>query len=683
MAPPKDPYRYFRLEARELVDRFGSGIIELEKGGSADLIQQLLRHAHTLKGAARVVKQPDIANHAHAIEDLLSPFSDSVGHVSREAIAALLAHVDDIRERIQDLSPAEPAVEAGRAAPVPDAGLRTIRADIGEMDMLLDGVSETYAHLTGLRSVARAVEQAQNLTNLLLAHLAPRSAGDPDQQPAANRDRAYFMAEELWESFGGLERGLGSAIEQMDRELRQLRDTAEQMRLVPAELLFTSLERTASDAARALGKQVVFEGRGGDIRLDADVLEAVQSAFVQLVRNAVVHGIEDQAERRAAAKPAAGRLTVDVTRRGGRVLFECRDDGRGIDVEAIRRIAVDRGLAGAEVRRADAADVLQMLMRGGISTADNVTQFAGRGVGLDIVRDAIERLKGDVAVRSESGRGTTFTVAMPLSLSSIEALTVEQSGMVVAIPLDAVRSSMRITAAQISHTAEGASVVHDGAAIPFVPLSRFFHGTRVQAGGNWSAIVVAGTGGLAAIGVERLLGTARIVIRPLPPHMFADPVVAGASLDAEGNPQLVLDANALVATAIQGDGSHLEPSPASDPILIIDDSLTTRMLEQSILESAGYEVDAALSAEDGLEAARKRRYSLFLVDVEMPGMDGFAFVERIRADPVLHGIPAILVTSRNAPEDLQRGQDAGAQGYIVKGDFDQNKLLALIRELAG
>jgi len=187
-----------------------------------------------------------------------------------------------------------------------------------------------------------------------------------------------------------------------------------------------------------------------------------------------------------------------------------------------------------------------------------------------------------------------------------------------------------------------------------------------------------------AVGVDRFLGTSSIVMRSLPAAVAADPIVAGASLDAEGNPQLVLDPIELVALAERGRGSALggtPPRPA--PILVIDDSLTTRMLEKSILESAGYEVEIAVSAEEALAKACDGRYSLFLVDVEMPGMDGFEFVETTRADPTLRSIPAILVTSRNAPEDRRRGEQAGARAYIVKGEFDQGKLLQTIRALIG
>ncbi len=245
---------------------------------------------------------------------------------------------------------------------------------------------------------------------------------------------------------------------------------------------------------------------------------------------------------------------------------------------------------------------------------------------------------------------------------------------------DAVKHVLHTSGQEIYRTARGYELVFDGNAMPFVPLARMLNG-NAQAAGGGSAVIVAGAGRMAAIGVERLRGTANIVFRSLPEFTPAMAVVAGASLDADGNPQLVLDPDNLVAEADKYGSMVSTARKRPRPVLIIDDSLTTRMLEQSILESAGYEVDLATSAEEGLEIARRKQYSLFLVDVEMPGMDGFSFIQTIRADAELRDIPAILVTSRNEPEDLRRGKDVGAQDYVVKSEFNQANLLGRIREL--
>jgi two-component system chemotaxis sensor kinase CheA len=687
----RDPLKYFRIEARELLTQFGAAILDLEKSESAAAqTQRLLRLAHTLKGAARVVKESRIADKAHAIEDLLIPFRDATSAVPRDTIDVLLKHVDEIEEGVRELVP-KPDTSAEAAAPTPVAvaatlsppvdGIRTVRADITEMDTVLDGISETHALLTGLRAAPRKLEQAEHLATLLLDQLAPADARGRSRQPVISQERAHATVQDLRKDLNSIRSQVDSLIDQMDRELLQLRDATEQLRLVPAESLFVSLERTVRDAARALGKNVAFVGAGGDIRLDAYVLGLVQGALVQIIRNAVAHGIEPEDARRAAGKPPAGRVALNVSRRGRHIVFTCSDDGRGVDIDAVRSVAIQRGLLGADAQAQDGDGLIQLLMRGGLSTSATVTEVSGRGVGLDVVRDSIKQLGGNVLVQNNPGRGVTFELVVPLSVASLDVLVVEVAGNMMTIPMDAVRSVIRVSATDVSWGADGGSLIYDKTAIAFVSLPQALFGLRAQRDKTWSALVVAAAGKLVAVGVDRLVDTSRVVVRPLPEFVPAHAMIAGASLDAEGNPQLVLDPDGIVAGGGQGLAPSLEQSGPARPILVIDDSLTTRMLERSILEAAGYEVDTATSGEEGLACARRKRYALILVDVEMPGMDGFTFIERTRADPALHDIPAILVTSRGSPEDMQRGREVGAHGHIIKSEFDQAKLIAMIRPL--
>ena len=288
----QDPYRYFRPEARDLLDQFAQGILELEKSGSsAGAVQRLLRLAHTLKGAARVVRQSAIAERAHAIEDALAPFRDCADeHRAREHrrdpgaprrnrqpdrhLGAGRRH-GGRRSRHSRNAQRSPATDAAAdaAKSVAADARRVIRADIAEMDAVLDGVSETQARLNGLRRSAEAIEQAGHLADLLRAQLRRRARPSAaERQPRAVQVSACASRKSCAGRSAVVARDLDTAIAQMDRELRQLRDAAEGLRLVAVDSLFTALERTARDAARALSKQVTFEGNGGDIRLDADVL---------------------------------------------------------------------------------------------------------------------------------------------------------------------------------------------------------------------------------------------------------------------------------------------------------------------------------------------------------------------------------------------------------------------------
>ena len=662
-----DPYKYFRLEARELVEALGRDTLVLEEAATADVVQRLLRHAHTLKGAARVVRVAAIAEAAHAIEELLEPMREGGTPASPQLIAGLLAAIDEVVAWLAQLdTPVAPAP----GPPVVIDRVASVRTELAEMDSLLGGVLETHTRLRGVRDSASMLEDARRLADLVVVLLRTTSPH--------NLDKIGALAGQLRDTVHATSDALDSGLDHVDRELAQVRDTAEHMRLVAIESAFGVLERTARDAARALGKHATFEARGGRVRIDAQVLVAIQAALVQLVRNAVAHGIEDPAERRRAGKPETGRIELDIVRRGRRVAIRCHDDGRGLDLEAVRRAARQAGIAASN--ELGAAELVRMLLRGGLTTATTVTQVAGRGIGLDIVREVSERLGADVTVHSEPGCGTSFELVVPISLASVEVLLVEVGNTVVGLPLAAVREARRVTAAELSRTAHAMALVHAGQATPFVPLGSLLQLTAPSEAESWIGVIVEGDAGLVALGVDQLRGTASVVVRPIPVIAGADPVIGGASLDATGQPQLVLDADHLVM-ATRAHVHHAPREVVRRPVLVIDDSLTTRMLEQSILESAGYDVDTAASAEAGLDAARQRQYALFLVDVEMPGIDGFTFIERIRADALLRDTPAILVTSRSSAEDRTRGHSVGANGYIVKSEFDQADLLARIERL--
>jgi two-component system, chemotaxis family, sensor kinase CheA len=685
----RDPYRYFRVEARELLDQLGKGALELDKGSAApELIAVMFRLAHTLKGAARVVKQREIADRAHAIEDALTPFREAGGVVPRERVDATLKALDEIAQRMAALAPQAPSPSVAGDAPgrlgqdsgsVRTGAFEALTSNVDEVDLLLEGLSEASAQLGGLRRGTGVLQQSQRLAQLLDEQRA--QARSPSDAGA----RLSSMIAQLRGLIESAQRILGDGVEQLNRELVQVREVAERLRLLPARLMFVPLERAARDACESLGKRTTVVTSGGDIRLDAQVFGAVQSALVQAVRNAVAHGIETSSERSAAGKPPGGRVEIEVRQRGHQVVFVCRDDGRGVDLEAVRRAVERRGLATADAARLGTEELLEMLLGGGISTSGAVTQLAGRGIGLDVVREAVRRLRGAVSIRTQKGLGTTLEIVVPVTLAAVEALIVQSAGRTVGIPMSSVKRTLRVAIEDLAESPQGASILFEGRVIPFAPLDRALQRAAAMKAGarSWSAVVIEGANALAAVGVERLCGTQNLVLRPLPELTPCDPIVAGASFDAEGYPQLVLDPEGVVEH-VRRAGPALAAAPAPRaPILVIDDSLTTRMLEQSILESAGYEVDVATSGEEALERARERRYALFLVDVEMPGMDGFSFIERSRAEPILRDIPAVLVTSRSSPEDRQRGKDVGAKAYIVKGEFDQTELLESIRLLVG
>lgn len=693
-----DPFRYFRIEAAELLEQMQSGVLELEKSAEpARVVVRLLRAAHTLKGAARVVRQPAIADVAHAIEDTLLPFREGAPPTA-PAIDAVLAQLDDIRRLLSALPTAEgssaPAPVTLAARPVPEASapeiasrtalaetnveVRLVRAEASDLDAVMEGALELGTQFELIRRTGSELERSRKLLELLSEKL--------EKSRVAGAGRAGFaaltaMADELGAELSRVGRELEGGLDQAGRELGQLRDDVERLRLVRAGVLGSAFERTVRDAAQVLDKKVRFEMRGGDVRVDADLAVHAQRALVQAVRNAVAHGVESPAERRRLGKPEEGSVTITVTRRGQEIVFECSDDGRGLDIEAIRRNLRNKGVERVAELSEDA--LVALLTRGGVSTSETVTGVSGRGIGLDLIREVAERLGGRLEITHRVGQGLTLALGVKATVAAVDVLLVEIEAGVFAVPLDAVSWTVRCNDADTTRDGTRRVLLVEGELVPFVPLASVLEGVRSARVGSrtWDVFVVKHHDERVAFGVDRLLGVENIVVRQLPDLAPAAPSVLAVALAPDGSARVVLNTEELVRGARHVGAQPAELEAKVFKILVIDDSLTTRMLEQSILESAGYDVDTATSAEEGLEKAQAQDYALFLVDVEMPGMNGFSFIETIRADARLHAVPAVLVTSLNSPEDFERGRAVGASGYIVKSEFDQIDLLDRIHRL--
>ncbi len=681
----KDPYKYFRIEARELSDALNKEVLELEKTDQPmEVIARLLRYAHTLKGASRVMKLPAIADIAHGIEGIVSPFRDSQASIPSAIPNQVLALLDALSLRLTDLEQASAQSSSGNHALEeskskeekfpPIRKWDTVRLEVADVDAVLEKMSEVTTQIALLRQEMSGLIRIRRLST----QLGDRGGFD-------SQLKTLSIMEEINSRLDRFNRVSVEALDQAERDLRQAHERTERLRLLPAASLFDFLERTVRDAAGAMGKQVRFEAAGGDQRMDAPVLSSLQEAMLHIVRNAVAHGIETPKARALAGKPTEGVVRIEVGRRAGKVSFSCRDDGRGIDAAEISRLAKAKGLLPDTVGRLpDMQEAVKILLHGGISTAEKLTELSGRGIGLDVVRETVEGLRGEVRVESQPGKGTRVLIEVPYSMSTFATLAVEADGESILIPFECVKRAVRLLEAEVARSPEGDTVLFDGHAIPLLPLEGVFSRNQVQIRAHRPGVVVESAAGMAMVGVDRIIGVQETVSRPLPALAVSDGLLSGASLDVNGNPCLVLDPEGLIDKARFRRGAKSIRSEAVERIiLIVDDSLTTRMLEQSILESAGYTVDLAVSGEEALIKARQKSYSLFLVDVEMPGMDGFQLLDHFRSDAGLRNIPAILVTSRSSREDRRRGESVGARDHIVKGEFDQARLIARIKELIG
>jgi two-component system chemotaxis sensor kinase CheA len=438
-----------------------------------------------------------------------------------------------------------------------------------------------------------------------------------------------------------------------------------------------SLHRAVRDVARIDGKPVRWVVEGGETEIDRNVLEKLHDPLVHLVRNAVDHGIETPEERLAAGKPAQGTIRLHAQQRGSEIVISVSDDGGGINLERVRAAGARAGLNTAAMSD---AEVTELIFRQGMSTAKQVTEISGRGVGLDVVRTNLALVRGRVEVRSTFGQGTEFMAAVPITLTIVQCLVVEAGGQRLAVPLHAVLSLL--PADTDVKRAEGMSMVmHDLVAVPVVGLSPTL---GIGDANNGPVVVLADPQGEQALRVDNLVGRRDLVVKGLGRLLPALPAVAGAGIEPDGGVVVVLDVHGLVARArLQETGAAPEdgPAPRRPSLLIVDDALTVRELERSILERAGYSVRVAANGKEALELLRREPADLVLTDVEMPLLDGLGLTEAIRKSRTLAKTPVVILTSHDSEAARERGLASGANAYIVKSGFDQQRLLSVVEQL--
>lgn len=497
--------------------------------------------------------------------------------------------------------------------------------------------------------------------------------------------------------------------------LRALRRTLENMNAAVRSLGMQPLHEavprwriTVHETAQAVGREVTLDADVGDTEVDRRVLQALQAPLTHILRNAVDHGIEPPEEREAKGKPRAGRVLVRAEAMGSRVRVEVSDDGRGVDPLAVARHAVERGVVDAATAASlKGPEAAALLFLPGLSTATRVTRTSGRGVGLDVVATTVRSLGGDVSfAREPTLGGATVVLDVPASMVSTHALLVSAGGQTYALPVSRVARVERALPDAVARIQGFPALVRDGA--PPVPLAWLSGWTpaapdgstrRLEDADKALAVVVLGLAGRdTGLVVDAVLGDADVVIRPLPWNLRRVPGVAGAAVLGDGTvtPWLVPEAvmtslgrgNTLASSATGEGEAAGDREVRPSRVLLVDDSVTSRTLISQILRGAGYDVRTAtdgaqawamLDAPEGAEGEPVETWDALVSDVEMPNMDGLELTRRVRVHGRWAHLPVVLVTSRGDGDDLQRGADAGADEYVVKGRFDRDTLLAALR----
>ena len=731
----------FDLEHKEHLAAIRESLRAMERDPAhhPDLVD-IHRRAHSLKGAARAVDLPEVERLSHwleaaflAIQRGAVPFDAAARDVMRRALDAIEDVVAwatrggsavDIAEVLADLtrmggegggpepvqrrpspmaaaaldaaappSPARPAgaAESEALVRIRSTGLERLFTTAAGLLPEIENQAALVAELRELRAEWRALERNWNAMRPRLLHGSHGPAG------TGIGDEAVMRLVSFERRFRTLGASLDAVHRAHDRHLWSLRrwgsgfqDEVRQLRMLPAESQFGNLGRMIRDISRAQGKEVEADIRGLDIQADRAVLQRLKDPVLHIARNAVSHGVETPRERAAAGKRAAATVRFEASVVGRRLVLRMEDDGRGPNREAIALLAVERGLlTPEEAESAPPERLLELIFEPGFSTAPTPDEYAGRGMGLAIVRREVTRLQGSVTLAAREGGGAVVTVEVPLSLLSQRLVFVAVQDDILALPSNDVARVLRVPADTLFTDLAAPTIRLEDGDVPVTPLAALlgYDGAMPPGNGAPLALVVLRTAGRRiALVVDGLLTTRDSVVTPAEEVGIDATRFLGTVLMDDGSPALVLNPAALPPRP----GMALPPlvRPPDEAarrrphILVVDDSITTRTLEKTILEAHGYRVTLCVDGREAVETlGTLEDVELIISDVEMPRMDGFALLQAVKGNPATSDLPVILVTSRASDEDRERGLDLGADAYIVKTRFDQNELLAGIRRL--
>ncbi len=695
----EDMIAAFLDECVERLDGLSERLLALEeRPEDRELVDEIFRDLHTLKGSSAFAGLKKMNRIAHRAEDRIGELRDGTRVSDRALIDVLLETLDVLRSMVdrararapmdQDISdllvrlenPGTPRRAPALVAPVvevPGDGARgpragaaqaTLRIDFEKVDELLNLVGEVV--LARGRLLGAVDEQGGLLREV--TQLRKRATGSVSRRVQAPLVEDLQRTERvLRDSFGDLESGLAG----LGQAAGQLRDTVMKLRMVPIARLFTKYQRTVRELSHKLGKELEVKVVGAETELDKVLVERLEDPLLHLVRNAVDHGVEKPEVRERSGKPRAGTVRLVAGHRGGQIVVRIEDDGAGMDPEKLRAKAVEKGILGVDEARAlTDAQAYELIFRAGFSTAAAVSDVSGRGVGMDVVRDAIAKLKGTIFIESRLGHGSALELRLPLTLAITQVLAVRAGGEVMAIPLDAVVSAQAITAGELERVGDGVVLRVGDRLIPVVDLGTALGlPEETVIGDDRGASVVIVDVGNERYGLlsRQVLGRHEVVIKSLGPLLAGAPCAAGATLVGD-RVLVVVDLGAVVERARAGAGSAvLAPSARAKAkrrarVLVAEDSDVIREALRRELTAAGYEVEVASDGAAALELARQRAFDAVSTDVMMPKMDGHAFTRALREDPSYRSVPVVMVTSKDAKIDSLRGIDAGADAYLTK-----------------
>jgi two-component system, chemotaxis family, sensor histidine kinase and response regulator WspE len=725
----------FRTEAESQTQALTASLLELEQDPAAtDALEACMRAAHSLKGASRIVGISVGVQVAHVMEDCFVAAQQGLPPLNRERIDLMLRGVDLLTRLAQtpetemaqwtgkraevdvfvaevnralekrelpapaDKPPAKEKIDLdGASAPATahETSARVLRVTADNLNRLLALAGESVVESSRLKPFSNALlrlKRSHHELAKLLDDLAPGSSGDRTELVRIEAKQRVAECRRL------LEERL-TDLDTLDRRAahlaRRLYDEALAIRMRPFSDGIQGFHRLVRDLGHSLGKEVKLQVVGEGTQIDRDIQEQLKAPLNHLLRNAVDHGVESPPARRAAGKPPEAVVRLEARHSAGLLQINVSDDGHGIDLERLRLAIVTRKLANEETSRTlSESELLEFLFLPGFTMKEQVTEVSGRGVGLDVVRNMVQQVRGSVRIATRRGEGSRFQLQLPLTLSVIRSLLVEIAGEPYAFPLAHVIRTMKVPKDKIEWLEGRPHAAFDERRIGLVAARQVLGGDAIESKEEELSVIVVGNHeAVYGLVVDRFLGERELVVQPFDGRLSKIKDIAAGALMEDGAPVLIVDTEDIIRSVAKlvssGRPENLRRAAVDSDhkknkrILVVDDSLTVRELERKLLTNWGYEVEVAVDGMEGWNAMRGGNFDLVVSDIDMPRLDGIELVKLIKKDQALKGIPVMIISYKDREEDRRRGLDAGADYYLAKASFHDDSLLQAVVDLIG
>jgi len=728
-------------EGLEILSTVESLIFDIKDGVSVeDDLATLLRALHTLKGTSRMLEFKRIEELSHSLESVFVAIREQRIGFSENALKLILSSLDilkdginilqntkdddiEIEEYVKNLTllavneeyslpkteksasikkqsaekeavlpqtaeKAQAPEEKETANKTPtvekrkDSKSESIRIPLEKIDEIIKSIASLHTLEISAKSLSQNSMEITKLMKDFSKSLKDYKKFDPVQ--AANFRKLERMCERL-------NTALKNYFLDAESSIRTAYDRVISLRTLPISTIFDSYPRYVFHLSQELGKKVRLTIEGQENEIDKNIIETISEVFIHLVRNAVDHGIETPQERLAAGKDETGKLSIICSRESGNMKIIISDDGRGIDIEKIRQKAVKSGFV-AETAAASLSkeELINLIFQSGFSTSGNISNVSGRGVGMDVVRECVETLKGSILVDSVQGEGSKFTIIVPLSIAALMGFPIECNGMKFIIPANFVEAIMLLNRDEIITVVDKPEIKYNDRIIKLYYLSQILQikTDTVGASDILFVVIIRSYEDIAAIAVNNIDSMRSVILKTMPAFMENMNIFSGIVINEDYEMLSVLHIPTVIKMAkriktLDIKKHAIEYEKLKKSILIVDDSLPIREIESEILSSEGYVVDTAADGAQALKAAKSNHYDLICTDLNLPVMDGFMLIENLKKNENLSKIPIIVISSMDNEEEQKRTFQLGASRYIVKNSFNNHNLLEAVNSLVG